>query len=154
MGVGGDWANNNLTTGTECPGRHPSRSPCLVIIDHALLPIDANLLEWKVFVDEFLTGTSSLQACDLCALHKVTPPPFKKKLGRPLPLPASTLKTSIMWSSNQLSHILHSSCVRSRQRVSSRGFLPFTAARLPLPPHNNMSVPPTPTPQDEHVVLD
>lgn len=72
------------------------------------------------------------------------PPSFKKKkkLGRPPPpLPASTLKTSIMWSSNQLSHILHSSCVRSRQRFL-RGFLLLTAALLPLPPHDKMFVPP------------
>lgn len=73
--------NNNPRAGTGCPNRHPwpSRSPFLVIIDHAYLPIGGNLLEWKVFVDEFLTGTSSLQAYDLCAFYKVNTPSFYKK---------------------------------------------------------------------------
>lgn len=66
----------------------------------------------------FLTGTSSLQACDLCVLNKVDTrlpiPPPKKNL--PGVHPPSTLETSIMWSSNQLSRILHSSGVRSCQR--------------------------------------
>lgn len=102
-------------------------------------------------MDEFLTGTSSLQACDLCALHKVNTPPFQKKKNLAWQTPPtlsppshpSSRKTSIMWPSNQLSRILHSSVVRSRQRFL-RGFLSWmTAALLPLPPHDKMPVPPS-----------
>lgn len=53
--------------------------------------------------------------------------------------PPSSLKTSIMWSFNQLSRILHSSGVKSRQSFLW-GFLSWMTAALFLPPHDKMSL--------------
>lgn len=63
-----------------------------------------------------------------------------------------TLKTSIMWSSNQLSLILHSSAVRSCQRFL-RGFLFWMPAARLLPTfYTKMSLYHPPL-QYEHVVF-
>lgn len=74
-------------------------------------------------MSEFLLGSSSLQACDLCALCKVNNPPplYKKKKST---TPSATPKTSIMWSSNQLSCILHTSWLTSWGTTSP--LLPFS----------------------------